>query len=269
MNAALKRKWAMVQKSAQHIAGGVPASLLFRLALRLPALRERQFRCRWNGSAFWTRPVDDVAFQEILLKGEYDFAARLLADETAAPTIIDGGANVGLFSLAMLHARPDATAHSLEPDTRTFRVLARNAAANPQLRWHAHALALWKTNGSLKFSATTDSTGSRVHELAPAGREETVAAITLTDFLATHAPGEIALLKLDIEGAEEAVLRESEAVLDRVRHLVLEIHPAVVDEVWIMQSVARHFPFVHSIGGRKSVKPLILASRTCREAPDG
>src|SRR5436305_547725 len=82
---------------------------------------------------------------------------------------------------------------------------------------------------------------------APAGRVETAEAITLAGFVTQQALAEITLLKLDIEGAEEAVLRESEAVLDRVRHLVLEIHPALVDENWIMRTVERHFPFVHRI----------------------
>jgi len=264
-----RRKWNTIAQTARFVSGGFPGALLFRLAHRLPSLHRRQFRCRFGGHPFWVRPVDRFAFEEILLGGEYDFAAQILArDSSAAPSVIDGGANAGLFSLAMLVARPDAAVHALEPDACTFQILKRNAAANPKLRWRAHPLALWKTAGPLKFGATAWSTGSRIHELAPAGRVETAEAITLAGFVTQQALAEITLLKLDIEGAEEAVLRESEAVLDRVRHLVLEIHPALVDENWIMRTVEWHFPFVHRIPSRKSTKPLILASRTCKALPD-
>lgn len=265
-----RRQWKKLSQTARFVSGGLPAALLFRLGLRLPALWYLRFRCDLGGHPFWVRPVDDIAFEEILFDGEYDFAAQILADEpSAAPTVIDGGANVGLFSLAMLIARPDATVHALEPDARTFQILKRNAAANPKLRWHAHPLALWKSAGPLKFGATPSSAGSRVHELAPKGRVETAEGITLAGFLAQHSLAEIALLKLDIEGAEEAVLRENEGVLDRARHLILEIHPGLSDENWIMRTVERHFPFVHQISGRTSAKPVILASRTIKDLPNG
>ena len=261
-----KSRWsherALVRETSRFVSGGVLVSSFFELAYRIAPLRHRRFRCRLGDRRFWMRPLDRFAFAEVLLDGEYDVAARLLARLPPAPTIIDGGANIGLFSLAMLAVRPDAVVHSLEPNARTFRVLTHNAAADPNLCWTPHALALWNVAGPVKFGATRTSTASRIHVLAPAGRVETVEAVTLAGFVARHSLAEISLLKLDIEGAEEAVLRESEAVLDRVQHLVIEIHPAVVDEDWIMGALARHFPVVHPIPGRSSDKPLVLASRS-------
>jgi FkbM family methyltransferase len=264
----VRHRLRRVRETSRFLSGGVLVSLFFELARRIAPLRHRQFRCRLGDRRFWMRPLDRFAFAEILLDGEYDFAARLLEFLPASPTIIDGGANIGLFSLAMLAVRPDAVVHSLEPSARTFRVLTHNAAANPNLCWAPHALALWNVAGPLTFGATQTSTASRIHVLAPAGRVETVEAVTLAGFVARHSLAEISLLKLDIEGAEEAVLRESEAVLDRVQHLVIEIHPAVVDEDWIMGALARHFPVVLRIPGRDSDKPLVLASRSWTP-PDG
>jgi FkbM family methyltransferase len=264
-----RRKWNTFAKSARFSSSGYPGALLFRLALRVPSMHGRQFRCSLDQHPFWVRPVDSIGFEEILLKGEYAFVARILAgDPRTAPVVIDAGANVGLFSLSMLSARPDAVVHALEPDSHTFQILQRNVAASPRMRWHAHRLALWKTAGPLKFGATASSTGSHVHELSSTGTVETVDAVTLGGFLAQQAVNDVTVLKLDIEGAEEAVLRENEMVLDRVQHLVLEIHPAVVDQEWVVGAVERHFPFVHCVSGRSSSKPLLFASRSCKAFPN-
>jgi FkbM family methyltransferase len=144
---------------------------------------------------------------------------------------------------------------SLEPNTRTFRVLDRNVRANPDLRWKAFPLALWKTAGPLGFGATDYSTASRVYELAPSGRRETVDAIALSAFVDAHRLKKITLLKIDIEGAEEAML-------DRVEYLALEIHSGRVDETVVMRAVRAHLPHVHRFTRHDTNKPLILASRS-------
>jgi FkbM family methyltransferase len=243
-----------------------PETILYRVAGRLPLLNYCKFRFHWNGHSFCARPVDGVALQEIFLEDEYGFAARILAQAgNSRPTIIDGGANIGLFSLAMLVTHENAAVYSLEPDARTFQILRGNASANPALRWQVFPLALWKASGPLKFGATASSTASRIYQLAPDGQVETVEAITLSRFIASQSIGRIDLLKLDIEGAEEAVLRESEAVLDRVENLVVEIHPPRADEALVMRLLHAHFPHVHRLPGRTSAKPLVLASRSQRE----
>jgi FkbM family methyltransferase len=232
--------------------------LLYRRARRLSG---RPFAFRWQGHPFTARPADDTAIREVLLAGEYADVIRLLAEAPAGPVVIDGGANIGLFSLAVLAARPDAVVHSLEPAAGTFGVLERNARANPGFDWRPHRLALWRAPGAVAFGTTAASTASRIHELMPGGTVETVPAAGLADFAARHAPGPVFLLKLDIEGAEEAVLAAGEAVLPRVRHLVVEIHPPRSDEGRVLRLLEAHFPHVRRLAGRASTKPLVLASR--------
>ena len=154
-----------------------------------------------------------------------------------------------------------AHVHSLEPGAATFAVLQANARANPAFAWRAHRLAVWRVAGPVAFGAMDASTSSRIDELAPGGRVEMVDAVTLGGFAAQHAPGPIFLVKLDVEGAEEAVLASSEAVLDRVEHLLLEIHPPRADEARVMAILSAHFPHIVRLPGRRSAKPLVLASR--------
>jgi FkbM family methyltransferase len=242
-------------------------TLGYYLALRLPFLRARQFPFRWGGLDFWARPIDVNALEEVVLDREYAFAVRLVAEASGAPTVIDAGANIGLFALAVLQARPDATVHSIEPGSGTAEVLRRNVQANAGLHWHAHHLALWKTTGVLRFGTTTFSTASRIYELAPEGRVEEVQSTTLSEFVARHVPGEIALLKLDIEGAEEAVLVESQGVLGRVEHLLVEVHPPRSDADTVRDVLRASFPYVHRLAWPRSTKPFMFASRTCASVP--
>jgi FkbM family methyltransferase len=256
-----------VRREAQqtrHVSGAPFAIVAYLLAVRTPPLRQQQFRFHWRRHPFWARPADGMAFKEFFVQEQYCFIAPLLAatDNGEGPVVIDAGANIGLFSLAVLLARPLASVYSLEPDTRTFRVLTRNVRANPGFRWQAFPLALWKTAGPLTFGATDLSTASRVYELAPSGRAETVDAITLSAFVDAHGLKKITLLKIDIEGAEEAVLAHDAAVLDRVDYLVLEIHSERVDETAVMRAVRAHLPHVHRFTRHDSDKPLILASRS-------
>jgi FkbM family methyltransferase len=251
-------------QQTQHVSGAPFAIAAYWLAVRTPPLRQQRFRFHWRHHPFWARPADGVAFEEFFIQEQYCFIAPLLAatDNGGGPVVIDAGANIGLFSLAVLLAQPLASVYSLEPDTRTFRVLNRNVRENPGLRWQAFPLALWKTVGPLTFGATDQSTASRVYELAPSGRVEQVDAITLSAFVDAHRLKKITLLKIDIEGAEEAVLTHDNAVLDRVEHLVLEIHSDRVDETAVMRLVRAHLPHVHRFTRHVAHRLLILASRS-------
>ena len=151
----------------------------FLLARRLAPLRRVPFRFGWRGHHFLARPADEAAIQEVLLDEEYAAAARLVAAAPDRPVVIDAGANIGLFAMVMLAARPDARVHSLEPEAATFALLEANARANPAFAWRAHRLAVWRAAGPVAFGAMDASTSSRIDELAPGGRVEMVEAVTL------------------------------------------------------------------------------------------
>ena len=259
--ARIRSSIAYARRLARVVHPGPVRLPAFLLARRLAPLRRVPFRFAWRGHCFLARPVDDAAIQEVLIEEEYAAAARLVAAAPDRPVVIDAGANIGLFAMVMLAARPDAHVHSLEPGAATFALLEANARANPAFAWRAHRLAVWRAAGPVAFGAMEASTSSRIDELAPGGRVEMVEAVTLGGFAAQHAPGPIFLVKLDVEGAEEAVLASSEAVLDRVEHLLLEIHPPRADEARVMAILSAHFPHVARLPGRRSAKPLVLASR--------
>lgn len=210
----------------------------------------------WRGLEFAARGVDWAAIHEVLIDGEYEPLRPALAG-IPTPIVLDIGANIGTFSLFALAIAPSAIVHALEPSSASHRLLAANARANPNRAWHTHHGAAWSQDGTIAFSNAALSTASRV---TTETGDERVPAWTLARLLA-QAGGWADLVKVDIEGAEEAVLGGGQGELAQIGTLVVEIHPDRCRELAIMGVLRDAFPRLYAIPGRKSSKPLILATR--------
>jgi FkbM family methyltransferase len=179
------------------------------------------------------------------------FVKRVLAFESAspAPRILDCGANVGLASLFFRRLYPSARITAFEADPTLFQMLDANLKANGAADVETRHAALWTSTGSLTFHCEGSDSGM-IGSLpgAVAGRSTTVPSLRLRDVLAE---GPVDLLKLDIEGAEDAVLADCEPVLDRVKALVLDLHefdPAARQAPRVLEGVARA-GFTYAIDG--------------------
>jgi len=156
-------------------------------------------------------------WQDLFVRQSLRFVAR-----TPTPRILDGGANIGLASLYFKRLYPGARITAFEADPAIAEMARKNLAANGAADVELVHAALWTASGTVPFRAEGADSGA-VAELAgaPAGREITVPSLRLADLLAA---GPVDLLKLDIEGAEEAVLPDAEEHLGNVAGLVMEIH---------------------------------------------
>jgi len=156
-------------------------------------------------------------WEDIFVRGVLDFEAR-----TATPRILDCGANIGLASLFFRRRYPGARITAFEPDPALFAMLRANVTANGAADVDTRQAALWTTTGTLTFRCEGSDSGM-IATLpgAVAGEATTVPSVRLRDLLAGEA---IDLLKLDIEGAEDAVLADCEPVLDRVGAIVMDLH---------------------------------------------
>lgn len=149
-------------------------------------------------------------------------AVKLTADDIA----IDCGANVGRFTALM--AASGATVHAFEPNPEAHAVLAREMAKFPRV--HTYPAAVTTTPGPVKLYlhkwANEDpvhwSTGSSLlankNNVRP-DRFATVEGIVFADFLRKLGAKRIALLKMDIEGAEVDVLNQ---LLDEGLHTMID-----------------------------------------------
>ena len=171
-------------------------------------------------------PSDDVSLMpELVAKGTYDapFTAFVQRHIRPGDTVIDAGAHVGLFTLLFAyqvweHGRVVA----YEPNPRTVEFLRDNVTLN----WLSDRVeivpkAAAATSGSLPFLAADRFTMSSSlrpveHLLSTADRIERIGQIEVeTEPLDVHVGrfSRIALIKIDVEGAEEQVLAGMERLL--------------------------------------------------------
>jgi len=156
-------------------------------------------------------------FHEIFVKRALDFHTT-----RPSPRILDCGSNIGAATLFFKRAYPGAriTAYDADPDlcAMTKRNLARNGAADVEVV----QAALWTSNGTVTFRAEGSDSGM-IDGLPGVvdAKGITVPSVRLRDVLERD---HVDFLKLDIEGAECAVLEDCEPVLDRVNAIVMDLH---------------------------------------------
>lgn len=129
--------------------------------------------------------------------------------------VIDGGANIGSFSLFVKWLRPLAQIIAIEPSAGNLGYLRRNLADNKVQGVEILPVALGAAAGETWIGGETSDglrTGSR--------GSECVKVVTLGDVIQEP----VDLLKLDIEGAELDVIRGAGKALSMVNRVVIEYH---------------------------------------------
>lgn len=134
------------------------------------------------------------------------------------PLIIDGGSNIGMSILYFKRLYPLARIIGFEPDPSIFRLLEGNMNRNSIQGVDLINAGLGAESGSATFAPD----GSAGGQIIDGSGGITVRQERLSDYL--HEP--VDFLKLNIEGAELAVLEEAENSnrLGNIREMVLEYH---------------------------------------------
>ena len=162
--------------------------------------------------------------QEVFTRDTYYFEP-----EIDSPLIIDAGAHIGLSTLYFKRLFPSAHIIAIEPNPQSFALLKKNVFENQLSNVELHSVALDDNSGQREFYR--DSTSAEWYSTAgflPGAwnhqqKSESFLVKTrpLSDFLSKS----VDLLKLDIEGAEQAVLTKAQERLTCISHLFVEFHP--------------------------------------------
>lgn len=155
---------------------------------------------------------------EILERRCYEFQSS-----SAQPRILDGGANIGISSIFFQQRYPDARITAYEADPAIAGVLRHNLDAFGFTAVEVKPAALWVNAGEVEFCQEGGMSGRVPKGEGDAVRRVHVPAVRLRDELAREP---VELLKLDIEGAETAVLQDCRDYVrkDWIRHLFFEYH---------------------------------------------
>jgi len=144
---------------------------------------------------------------------------------------VDGGANVGLFTLvAAERVGETGKVVAFEPGRLVRLRLLENVVLNRFEQVVVMPFALASESGEASFREF-DVAGAGLNHLAPAADEEGhIDTVSLTTLDATLTPRDLArlrLVKLDLEGAEYAALLGASRVLRDARpDILIEIEPA-------------------------------------------
>ena len=163
--------------------------------------------------------------------GNYELAETRYCERVLRPgdVAVDVGANIGLYTLLFSQlVGPRGQVHAFEPAPANARRLRVNLLLNDVANVSVEEAAVYSRDGSVTLNLFDDRLGSwhtlgrpelpdpfrPGHTLAPAGAIE-VPAVTLDDYAARHGLEQIALLKVDVEGAEPDVLAGAAGLLEQ------------------------------------------------------
>ena len=125
-------------------------------------------------------------------------------------TVIDLGANVGLFSLYMLKKHNCKRIYAVEPTKKAFSQLSDSL--RDELNVSVHKLAIHNFDGKSKIKSVEDNSTisgfiDDVHPYTQHNmKEEEVDVVTLSRFMNDHNLDHVDLIKIDIEGCEYDVI---------------------------------------------------------------
>lgn len=218
----------------------LPSGAAGRLGLNL-YLRARRRPVRFLRSSIGAGQVRDTGmslrFARPLRSGLYlgGVAARLerlstdyLLDAVRLPRdarVIDIGANIGEFSLAVLKRCPEARFLVVEPEG----LEAECAAVNLGSAGEVFEVVLWRRDEMVSWYSAPDKADSSVFASASGLVGTKRAALALDSLVERLQPewadGEIDLIKVEAEGAEPEILVGAQRVLERARWVVIDAGP--------------------------------------------
>jgi FkbM family methyltransferase len=193
---------------------------------------------RLGGAWFRCEPRDTIGAQAYF-GGIYEPQETALAQAVLAPgaTFVDVGANWGYFTLiAAGRVGAAGAVVALEPDPRMSEALRANVALNRLGNVTVLEIAATERAATVELMTVPLSAGnSGLSSLAPPNARGVeriaVQGRPLDDVLAELGHARIALLKMDIEGAEARALAGLRGCLadGRVERVLLELHPRALE----------------------------------------
>jgi FkbM family methyltransferase len=173
-------------------------------------------------STSWGRSLFYKAYNGYKLLVEAGDIQHLKNYVKPGEVVIDIGANVGFYTKRLARwVSGDGFVIAVEPETTNFHQLIRNldnSGTAAVVRTYQGVAA--EQSGTLKLAVSPLHPGD--HKIAPDGVD--VTAFTIDELVRKEAAPRVCLLKIDVQGAEERVLRGAQETIQRD-------HPAIYIEI--------------------------------------
>jgi FkbM family methyltransferase len=231
-------KKSPVQATIRTLSWAIYCSLGIPATIQLP---------RWNCKFFLPPKFRRAGSTGIFITRE-DYEPELAyLEQLLSPgdVFVDGGANFGIYTVvAAKLVGASGRVLSFEPGEESFSILQKNIEINQFDNVTALKAGLSDREGTARFYHVENAPNS--YSLGQESTEnsefEEIATTTLDRVLATEELDRLDVVKLDVEGAEEMVLRGSQATLEKYRPIVLfEISESATQRLGLDINGAWHF----------------------------
>lgn len=237
-------------------------------ATRFAALRamgsKKPHKLCIHGAEIMLRPASpDIGVIRSCLGDEFE-CLRYAYPTDAIGLILDAGGYIGAAAIALARMYPKATIVTVEPSTENFALLEYNIAPYPNIFAIKAAVAPESEGHMELYDRGTGAWGFTVVGSARNGRVlESVPLVGISDLLDTYGGGRALIAKIDIEGAEVALLRDP-GWLDQVGVMMIELHERIVPgcEALFWKTSAQRFVFKAEKEKYVSVRPVHFATVT-------
>ena len=171
----------------------------------------------------------DLVQREIVLHGAYEPDTLALVRRLLEPgdTMVDVGAHVGQFALHASRAVGESgTVVAVEPNPRTYQRLLHNIALNGARNVVPVLGAVSERAGVAPMQLPPEGNWGMSRIAADGGADYRALSMPLSAILEALGVRRVDVLKIDVEGVEELVLRSLDMSSDhRPRHIFLEFIP--------------------------------------------
>jgi FkbM family methyltransferase len=127
--------------------------------------------------------------------------------ELAYGSIVDAGANIGIFSAFAAHLHPDATILSFEPDPSAFALLSKNLLGYPNVKVFNFALG----NENKEVLLEEGRTCSHIAENGIPVELKTIDSLEIP----------MNFLKMDVEGYEANIIRGASETIKKYKPIIV------------------------------------------------
>lgn len=181
---------------------------------------------------FWSRNSIKLVYKgrklELEFFGGLSMIREIFADEIYKQdvkdphTIVDIGANVGIYSIWAACNYEHAKIYAYEPVSKTYELLVNNISKNKLTNIFPNRKAVTDKRGKATIYLSYASGFSSVKNSN--GNPEDIEMITLQDVFESNKLKTVDILKIDTEGSEFEILNGGRELLKNVNFVMMEYH---------------------------------------------
>lgn len=212
----------------------------------------------------------DLACEKYYWLGTHEEPVQSMLAASVRPGCVayDIGAHAGFFSLLMSRlAGPAGRVIAFDPVPENVARLRANADANDLANIEAYTLAISDRAGEAQFSMHASSLEGALSDSAAdtTGATTTVRTITIDELVRDGMPAPD-LMKIDVEGAEGAVLRGARRTVGvHMPAIVIEIHTVEAARE-VVDALPSSYRFTDAVTRREVAPPLAARHYLARAA---